>query len=204
MKASKFALIFLILANLLPVIGVMYWGWSLSVLITVYWLENLIIGIFNIPKIALSIGTVREKIGTTAFFIFHYGLFWLGHGLFLLVALMPAIRKNPIVGVREVDSVFNVSVRLTLLSLFASHLISFLFNFMRHHKDNEAYATAQMFAPYGRVFLLHILILVGAYLAGEFGSSIWVLVLFVVMKLIIDIIAHLVSNSMQTNVPRRR
>lgn len=195
-KISKIALASLVGANLLPLVGVMYWGWSLSVLIVIYWLENLIIGVFNIPKIALSIGTAREKIGTIAFFTFHYGMFWLGHGLFLLVVLMPAIRKNPIVGTREVDSVFNASVKLTLLSLFGSHLISFLFNFMRQHKTSKIPAGAQMFMPYGRVFLLHILILVGAYLASESGSSITVLILFVSMKLVVDVIAHIISNNL--------
>lgn len=75
---------------------------------------------------------------------------------------------------------------------------------MRGREVNEIDATSQMSMPYGRVFFLHILILAGAFLAGEFGTSLAVLVLFVIMKTAIDIMAYVVSNSLQVKRRGRR
>ena len=100
---SRSALV-LVAANLLPLVGVVFFGWSLWTILTVYWLENGIVGLWNIPKILLAEGTFlpdRTGVGYSAwatrpmpamgrvalavFFTFHYGLFWLVHGVFVLV-----------------------------------------------------------------------------------------------------------------------
>ena len=40
----------LIVANLLPLFGVMFWGWSVFNIVLLYWMENLVIGGINILK----------------------------------------------------------------------------------------------------------------------------------------------------------
>lgn len=44
------SVIMLIGANLIPVIGVVWWGWNTTDIVMLYWAENGIIGIFNILK----------------------------------------------------------------------------------------------------------------------------------------------------------
>jgi uncharacterized protein DUF6498 len=46
--------LFLIAVNLIPLFGVLFFGWSLFSIKFLYWIENGIIGFFNIPKIALG------------------------------------------------------------------------------------------------------------------------------------------------------
>jgi Family of unknown function (DUF6498) len=45
---------FLVAVNMWPLYGVLFFGWSLFSIIFLYWIENGIIGFFNIFKIALA------------------------------------------------------------------------------------------------------------------------------------------------------
>ena len=46
--------LFLIAVNLIPLFGVLFFGWSLFSIMFLYWIEKGIIGLFNVFKIALS------------------------------------------------------------------------------------------------------------------------------------------------------
>jgi hypothetical protein len=100
--------IVLVIANVIPIIGVLFFGWSLITILVLYWLENGIVGFWNIPKIALAQGslipglpdapvstgrlattpalarlTLVPRAGLAIFFLVHYGIFWFGHGVFV-------------------------------------------------------------------------------------------------------------------------
>src|SRR6185436_3042508 len=46
----------LLIANAIPLIGVLFFGWSLITVLVLYWLENGIVGLWNIPRIWLAGG----------------------------------------------------------------------------------------------------------------------------------------------------
>jgi len=46
----------LILSNLIPLIGVLFFGWDVSTILILYWSENVIIGFYNIFKMAMARG----------------------------------------------------------------------------------------------------------------------------------------------------
>ena len=48
----------LLIANAIPLIGVLFFGWSLITILVLYWLENGIVGFWNVPKIALAQGSI--------------------------------------------------------------------------------------------------------------------------------------------------
>jgi hypothetical protein len=81
-SSSVGAVIALVLANLVPLAGVLWFGWSIWTILTIYWLENGIVGFFNVLRIAAVSGV--GKVAVIPFFIVHYGLFWLVHGIFVL------------------------------------------------------------------------------------------------------------------------
>lgn len=195
MKASIASLI---IANIFPVFGVIYWNWSLSELLIVYWLENLIIGGFNILKMVFSKEVIFSKLKTIGMFCFIYGLFWTVHGMLLFNSVIPSITDNPNIGSHSINTTIEFSIKSVLGALLLSHLISFYQNFLRWRRDLDFPAFAYMFAPFGRVFLLHILIIASAFLAYVIGASVAVLVVFVVLKIILDVIAHLISNKLYT------
>jgi len=89
--------VFLITSMGVTLFGVSVLGWSLLTVILLYWIENLIIGVWQVVKIICAqpadgvpwtLG-IFGKIFIVGFFCLHYGGFCGGHGLFILV-LAPA------------------------------------------------------------------------------------------------------------------
>lgn len=194
----------LLFANLLPIIGVVYWGWSLTLLLIIYWLEGLIVGFFTLVKMVFSNGTGREKIANMAFFCIHYGLFWVAHGVFLAVFVLPIITQNPEIGGRAINTGFNASLKWLLLSLFTSHFLSFVLNFLRQPQARNLPPHVIMWLPYGRVVVMHILIITSALLAAKFGGSPAVLFAFITLKITADILSHAATNNIYARNGQRR
>ena len=86
MRSSALALV---IANLAPLYGVLALGWKVAPIMVFYWAENLVVGFFNVLKMARAQGDVRNS-GTTVngrpvtmesrkgmilFFVIHYGGF---------------------------------------------------------------------------------------------------------------------------------
>ena len=46
----------LIVANLVPIIGVLLFGWDAGIILLVYWSENLVVGGYNILKMVFAQG----------------------------------------------------------------------------------------------------------------------------------------------------
>ena len=67
---------------MVPLFGVLFSDWDVGLVLGLFWIENLIIGVLNLLKM-LIVG-VRQKAAKAMFlcpfFVFHYGLFCLGHG----------------------------------------------------------------------------------------------------------------------------
>ena len=99
MTSSVTAVVLLIAVNLVPLAGVIWWGWNVYSLLVLYWIENGIIGILNVPKILRAEGEVVSGGATfrmsgrsglargamVAFFVLHYGIFWAVHGIFVFL-----------------------------------------------------------------------------------------------------------------------
>jgi hypothetical protein len=90
------AIALLVASNLLPLVGVLLWDWNLQSIIILYWIENGIVGVLNIPRMLLArgddaatggAGGSAGRVFLVGFFCVHYGIFWLGHGFFVWVVL---------------------------------------------------------------------------------------------------------------------
>lgn len=190
-KSNPLAVISLIFFNLLPLYGVNYRGWNLFSILLIYWLENFVIGFYNLLKISKAAKPSREpvtvnygsrKIKTFAvesyivFFFIHYGIFTTAHGMVLF-----SIFKSP-------APVFEIA--LVLFSLFVSHGISYHTNFIGKEEYLHISPSEQMFAPYYRVVVMHVTVLAGAVFIKSTGSPISVLVILVLVKTVVDLILH--------------
>ena len=85
------------MANAIPLFGVLFLGWNVWSILVLYWLENGIVGVVNVLKMARAQGpdtTDRRaiaqnpvpsgsKFALIPFFVIHYGLFWFVHGIFV-------------------------------------------------------------------------------------------------------------------------
>jgi hypothetical protein len=56
--ATSRSAILLLVANLIPLVGVLFFDWSLLTILVLYWLENGIVGLWNVPKIILAQGSI--------------------------------------------------------------------------------------------------------------------------------------------------
>ena len=210
--ASPVAIAALVGANLVPLVGVLFLGWSLTTIVALYWLENGVVGAFAIARIATARGIDQDPGSATIngrrlssaelrnpatarlvlmpFFVVHYGMFWLVHGVFVWFAL-PAIFDS-MDGATGGPNLVSCLVALPLLIL--SHGASFVLNWWYGGERFTSSPTREMGAPYGRVVILHVTIVIGAFLVAMLGSPIWALVLLVVLKTGADLAAHLAER----------
>lgn len=203
---SNVPLIALLIANVLPLWGVLFWGWDAFLIVLLYWSENLAIGFYTALKIAFVKAPSRKdqwsKLLIIPFFIIHYGGFTAGHGMFVL----SMFKKAPegfeqelswpcflafiellINVIRQAYSIIPTNMKFVLLGLFVSHGISFVYNYLLKGE----YAVRKVESPYGRVVVMHIAIIAGGFLTEAMGSPAGIVFVLVLIKTIMDAGLHL-------------
>lgn len=222
---KNIALTFNILANVIPLWGVLFWGWHPVLILFIYWQEAVIVGLYNIPKILLAKITkklteeqkqeILEKVSSTKldqkdrevmvdiisgepnltlmkgklvfvlFFIIHYSLFLKG--------------THSLVGL--VDSWFGsieklVFLNVALISFIISHGISFWLNYYNNEEYKRIGMSQQMLIPYKRLGILFVTIIFGVMLSVVTGTSNSLIIVFVVLKIVIDLWLHKHSHEL--------
>ena len=68
-------------------------------------------------------------------------------------------------------------------------------NFYGKGEYRSRSANTQMFMPYTRIMILHIVIIFGGFLAQAFDNTLGPLIILIIVKTIIDLGAHQVEHS---------
>ena len=194
----------LLAANVVPLVGVLFFGWQVSTVLAIFWAETGVIGFYAILRIVYAgrrkellegnilLPTTSATIGKlllAGFFVFHFGVFMLVHGVFLVTLIS-----------RMVDTAgqFNfLGVLVGVGSLLVSHGVSFYRNYLRGGEYKQMDANNLMSQPYKRVIVMHFVILLsvfGMQFLGSLETS--ALVILVVLKVIFDLRSH-VSEHLQ-------
>lgn len=287
--ATSRSAILLVAANLIPLVGVLFFGWSLITILVLYWIENGIVGFWNVPKIVMAQGSMLPRLpdmpdvaalaatlskeqavelheqwgkaqaaraalidqeaqrvaaaraggtasappttivtttggtrilgpnavarlsaiprtGLAMFFLFHYGMFWLVHGIFVFA--LPAFAGGSAFGTGPelcIDGaglpiacppdafgeVVWSSVLIGAVALFLSHGASFFLNYIGRGEYVTASPSGQLASVYGRVVVLHLTIIFGAFVIALLGAPIGALLVLVVLKTAFDLGLHL-------------
>jgi hypothetical protein len=209
---SDIPLISLLLANTIPLWGVLFLGWDAFSIVLLYWAENLIIGFYNILKIAF-VKVPRfpghlAKLFFIPFFIIHYGGFMGVHGIFILFLFKrgqgPAFQSGSapwpcflifvqlLLGViKQMWLVMPDGMRLPLGIFLASHGVSFVHNFLINGEYASTNPEKLMGQPYARVVVMHIAILLGCFGVAALNSPVFLLLVLVVLKTTLDVKLHL-------------
>lgn len=191
------SLALLIFMNIIPVAGVFLFSWDVGTLLLLYWVESVVIGILNVPKMLTARGTEKRgqsrngsRVFLTGFFIVHFGMFCSGHYVFL-DSFFETIPPLP-------DLILQLLTTQGLLmsaaGLFISHLISMLVNYYGKGEYLTRTVNTQMFIPYGRIFIMHFVIIFGGILVETFGAPVLALLLLILLKTFIDIMAHIAEH----------
>lgn len=183
--------------NLVPIIGVLFWHWSAFALIFLYWLENVVVGVRTLASMlaaGLSQGGIKivGALGMGAFFTFHYGIFCLAHGAFVIFmfgGVVEAAQGNNAFGlVGVVRSLFadqaNLVVGFAAIALW--QFVIFVL-FVLRGEARRASLSEIMGAPYGRIVILHVTIIFGGFVLMMLGWPIAGVVMLAVFKTIADV-----------------
>jgi Family of unknown function (DUF6498) len=180
--------------DLFPIYGVVAFGWNAVPLVMLYWMENIIAGVFTIPRIFISsasFGGLGFLLGAflCVFFVFHYGLFCAVHGTFLMVfiAMGEGDIQNSMSDVMDVPSMFRFGmtsaphVEYFVYAIIAFQALVLVWEFLIKGEWKNTTPMAEMFAPYGRIIILHFAIFAGAgalFLLGQPVIGVLGLILF--------------------------
>ena len=154
----------------------------------VYWIESAVIGLYNVFKMLII--DPLPGFFLSAFFCVHSGTFMVVHGAFVTAFFFSEVEG----GIDERPFVLLESVRWVVLVLLVSHGISFVLHWILGDERETKTLGGQMAAPYGRIVVMHVTILLGAFLVLALQEPIWVMVLFVVLKTVVDLRAHLAEH----------
>jgi hypothetical protein len=191
----------LVAANLVPLAGVLFWGWNAFALIALFWMENVVVGVFFILRMLTldprNPGLWAAKLFMVPFFCVHYGMFTAIHGVFVFGVFGGQSHALRGLGVLEPAARVAADFGLwpALAVLVASHGFSFLWNYLYRGELWRASLIGLTKQPYLRVIVLHFAIILGAVAAAALGSPLWALVVLLAVKIGLDLKAHLKEHS---------
>ena len=197
--------LFLLTANLIPLVGVTFWDWDLFLLMMLYWSETAIIGFWHILRMALE--TKFFALFLVPFFCVHFGGFMAVHFLFLMTLFGKAY-AGKVHNVHEyVDQILiEAKLWVPFTALFISHGISFFINYLKPKMDQDFGLSPVpqgvkpldpgelMAAPYRRVIVMHLTIIFGGFLTLALHLDKAAFYLMVAMKTVMDLGAHTRKN----------
>ena len=179
----------LIAANLVPLGGVLFFGWDLASVIVLYWAESAVIGFYTALKMAI-VGKFAALFAVP-FFVGHFGGFMALHFLFIYSFFVRGPNPAGVVpGVRDALVGVFIPVWLSLAALFISHGISFFSNFIGRHEYDDATIKGLMTAPYNRIVVMQITVILGGGTILLLKSPAPSLALLVLLKTAVDFSGH--------------
>jgi hypothetical protein len=181
----------LVAANLIPLVGVFVFGWDARQIVLLYWAENLIVGGWAAARMLVAGGP--KALPLVAFFCVHFGMFTLIHGQFVNLLTMP----GGLMGGGSIDGGFLSPLRmlgevplLALAGLVISHGVSFVVNFLGRGEWRRTDAKTEMSRPYPRLVVLHVTIILSAFVLTLLEPVALFVALLVLLKTGLDLHAH--------------
>lgn len=198
-----------ILINLIPVWGVLFQGWSAYNILFVFWLQTLVVGVINIPKIIVYYKKFPRNIFWALFFflvpfivmmpfLYFFMYFFLNSDI---ISIFVSSSQSSIVDDYKIFSDFmiifknNLSV---LWILFINEIYRFFVVFIGEKEYQEGRdlpasvpsgdrVNDPTFEPFGRALSLCILTVVGFLPTLITNSTLPALLLLVIGKIVFDI-----------------
>ncbi|MFT3859832.1 DUF6498-containing protein [Micropruina sp.] len=147
--------------NLFLLAGVLAWGWPPGNVFVLFWVENVILGVVTAVRIATAEGVdpsgkaSRPRWVTTGFFVMHYGMFALGHGVFvMIIALLIGLQYG----------FWTLAMPALLIAL--RYVVDLASNWFLDDRRRSVTPDQTFWSPYPRLIVLHV-----ATIAGFFAVS---------------------------------
>ncbi|QQS36173.1 MAG: hypothetical protein IPM56_18355 [Ignavibacteriales bacterium] len=196
----------LIISNLLIAVYAIVDNLSVMDVLWVYWIQSVIIGVFNFFKMMSlkefstegfkqndkeMLPTRATKISTSIFFLIHYGIFHVVYAVFLTGFSYMSYTDS-----KGLDWIY-------LVVSSAMFVVSYIFEFIKEKEKESSNSELPnigtiMFAPYVRIIPMHLIIIFGGF-AGMIGTvfsvrgDLALLAMFIILKAGVDVISHSIS-----------
>lgn len=196
----------IVLSNLIPVFGVAFLGWDAVQILILYWVENLVIGILTLPRILAArapdirqqgthdpfaqaqVAGLGNRAFTGCFFVVHYGIFCIGHAVFAFMLAGDFVEREGAGAPGVWERTFGSSgFYWAILAIAVLNVVSQVRDWWVPGKWREAIPTVEMFRPYGRIFVLHITVLLGAWVLASTHAPTYAVLLLCVLKAVAEL-----------------
>jgi len=194
----------------LPVVGILFFGWDWRAVIVLYWLENVTLGLRTVITMirtdrisdpgqrAVTVNNMPASSSAAkplliVFFMFHYGIFTLVHGVFVFLIVLGLFAPfrggfgsaGSFGDFGGVDS-GAIDWGGILLVWGVASVVQLVIDLFRPRASLPSAST--LFAsPYGRIIALHLTILGGAWLIASLGWPPVAAILLVALHFVTDL-----------------
>lgn len=198
-SAKAATLVAVVVSNLLPILAVVEGAASAGDVFALYWLENVVVGVFTVVKVLTAEGIPKSQVRTSGpafdmhssqvalagFFCLHYGIFTFVHGIFTVVIIVTSGGFSAGAGYWLV----------TITAMVASYLISLGVEWFGRDQKLTVSPAAAMIAPYPRMLVLHVGLIVGFMFVVEkqAGDALWSVVILFGLKTLADSMLALIG-----------
>lgn len=179
--ARAWALLVVAAVNIAALLPVWLGLWSVFALVGLYWFENLVLGVIQFLKLR-AVERIRpqpEAYALSGFFAVHYGLFTAVHGILVLVFFGFLLEGAHTGGA----SFWWLSAAAVTLMLALGYRREYIIGDAARRAD----PSRLMFEPYTRVIVLHLVVLIGAWLALTMQAPRALLLLLIGLKLAVEL-----------------
>ena len=219
---SKYSAIFLVLANLYPIYGVVFLGWNARFILYTYWCENLIIGLFTVLKMLktkiyldniqsnnpnLNTNDVGESNNSkiSSFIWVYCGASFL---YYIVIAILTTESSETVL--------FNLphQIIVPVCFIFLSHTFSYVVNFIIGAEYKKLSLDEEIKMPIRRLVIVHLTVTLGSLVIKGVGvvlmiimalffgltipqsaTGVVLMIIMVLAKIFLDIIAHLQEHN---------
>ncbi len=179
----------LIVVNLLPALGAIFYDWDVLRLMALFWAENAFIGALGIARLIMSGGRGASR---ALFFVVHYSAFMFAHAVFLVTIFSPGSVKG--IGFESVSFLLTYlgrwDVALVAFALLGSHLWSYASNFLGGQEFKQLRPMDAMRLPYQRIAITQFALIIGGFAVQELGNPLAGLLVLVAVKTFADLRSH--------------
>lgn len=193
-----------VLLNLVPLAGVVFWGWSAFALIFLYWLENVVVGVRTAAGIvgaaALNRSGVAAAAAVAGFFCVHYGLFCFVHGVFVVSLFGGSSAAMDLPEALTALFAQQTGLMAGLAAIVIWQVVQ-LALFLAGREAREKKPLELMASPYPRMVILHVTIIFSGIFVLMLNEPMAGLVLLTLIKMGFDVAEAL--GALKLDVLRR-
>ncbi len=206
----------LILANLIPLAGVLLFQWDILAILLLYWAESVIIGYINVIKMIFcrtdnvlhsalpqlagqpvpeelsnsipKMSVSESKLTLILVFILQYGFFCFVH-LTVVVEIFSdtSIRQG---AASSLVGLWQTSFWIAVIGIAGSHLYSFFMNYIGGEEFKRASLSLLMRRPYDRIIAMELATIFGGALVLSLGRPLPMLLILIAAKTVLDMRLH--------------